>query len=164
MTRRCAPWLAGPVGLLEVGNVARFVLTDPRARAAFPEWQRVADDQTAHVRARGGSDDPYLAALIEELVAAGAWSAERHPVSPLPPNFTGLERWRHPEVGELRLAYEIMELPAADQTLVVYLPDDEATSTALDRLTGRRPGALRPVPEPASAPTPAAAPAQSQSA
>jgi hypothetical protein len=52
----------------------------------------------------------------------------------------------HPHVGEVRLAYETLELPADDdQHLVVHLPADDASAAALDRLTGRRPGALRAV-------------------
>ena len=50
----------------------------------------------------------------------------------------------HPEVGELRLAYETLELPDG-QRLVVYLPAADATSGALDHLAGRQPGALRAV-------------------
>ena len=44
----------------------------------------------------------------------------------------------------LRLAYETLDL-ADDQRMIVYLPADHATSAALDRLTGRQPGALRAV-------------------
>jgi hypothetical protein len=37
-------------------------------------------------------------------------------------------------------------MPDADeQRLVVHMPDDESTSAALDRLTGRQPRALRAV-------------------
>jgi hypothetical protein len=37
-----------------------------------------------------------------------------------------------------------VDLPDPDrQRLVIYLPDDPATSKALDRLPGRAPGALR---------------------
>ncbi|WP_438829324.1 hypothetical protein [Streptomyces luomodiensis] len=39
-----------------------------------------------------------------------------------------------------------MELPADDdQRLVVHIPADDASAAALDRLTGRRSGALRAV-------------------
>ena len=45
------------------------------------------------------------------------------------------------------MAYETLDLPADDdQRLVVHLPADAATTAALDRLAGRRPGALRAVP------------------
>jgi hypothetical protein len=59
---------------------------------------------------------------------------------------TGVKRLLHPEVGELRVAYETLQLPDADdQRLVVYLSADDATGAALDRLTGRHPGGLRAV-------------------
>jgi hypothetical protein len=62
------------------------------------------------------------------------------------PGRTGVERLVHPDAGELRLTYETLELPDADdQRLVVYLPADDATAAALARLTGRQPGALRVV-------------------
>jgi hypothetical protein len=49
-------------------------------------------------------------------------------------------------VGEVQLAYEARELPADDdQHLVVHLPADDASAAALDRLTGRRSGAVRAV-------------------
>ncbi len=52
----------------------------------------------------------------------------------------------HPDAGELRLNYESLQVSDMDgQRLVVYLPADEATAGALDRLTGRQPGALRVV-------------------
>ena len=45
------------------------------------------------------------------------------------------QRWHHPVAGELRLAREVLELPAADaQQLVVFLPADETTADALSRL------------------------------
>ena len=57
-----------------------------------------------------------------------------------------MKRIFHPEVGELRVAFETLQLPDVDdQRLVVYLPNDEATSAALDVLAGRQPGALRSV-------------------
>lgn len=62
------------------------------------------------------------------------------------PRRTGVDVVAHPEVGSLRLAFETLSLPDADgQRLVVHLPADDATSAALDRLNGRRPGALRAV-------------------
>jgi hypothetical protein len=58
----------------------------------------------------------------------------------------GVRRMTHPQGGPLRLAYETLDLPADDdQRLMVYLPADEATAAALDRLTGRRPYALHAV-------------------
>jgi hypothetical protein len=50
----------------------------------------------------------------------------------------------HPEAGELRLAYETLDLSADDdQRLVVHLPADAATSAALDGLDRRQPPVSR---------------------
>ncbi|MET9432344.1 helix-turn-helix transcriptional regulator [Streptomyces sp. NPDC003036] len=141
--------LAGPVGLLEGAppNLARFVFADGRAREAFPDWDRVADEQVAALKQGPFRSDPHVAALADELgVTAGAEFTERVRTLPGLPAPTGITRLKHPEAGALRLAYETLELPADDdQRLVVHLPADDATAAALDGLTGRRPGALRAV-------------------
>jgi transcriptional regulator with XRE-family HTH domain len=141
--------LTGPIGLLDTQppNLARFVLTDPRARTAYPDWDRVADQQVAILRLEASRSHPHGAELVDELtITAGAPFTDRLAAPPSLPDRTGVERLAHPEVGELRLAFEILELPEADaQRLVVYLPADDATSAALDRLSGRQPGALRAV-------------------
>jgi transcriptional regulator with XRE-family HTH domain len=131
--------LAGPVGLLDGDppNVVRFVFTDPRARTAYPEWDLVADRWAAGLPVVHRRGDPYLAELVEELtVTAGAAFTRRLRAAEVPRR-TGVERFAHPGVGELRLAYETLDLPDADdQRLIVHLPADAATSAALDRLTG----------------------------
>ncbi|MDX6313196.1 MAG: hypothetical protein QOF44_2660 [Streptomyces sp.] len=141
--------LAGPVGILDgrPPNLARFVFTDDRARTAYPEWDRVADEQVAGLKREPFRTDPHVTMLTDELtVVAGLPFAERLGTLPGIPKRSGVERLVHPQAGELRLAYEILALPDGDdQTLLVHLPADEATSAALDRLNGRRPGALRAV-------------------
>jgi transcriptional regulator with XRE-family HTH domain len=141
--------LALPTGLLdgEPPNLVRYLFTDPRARSVFLDWDEVADAQVATVRADSMSGDPHVAELAADLsVVAGAPFSERFEAPPRAASRAGTQRLRHPEVGELRLAYETLELPDADnQRLVVFLAADEATSAALDRLTGRHPGALRAV-------------------
>ena len=62
------------------------------------------------------------------------------------PVTNGVARMNHPDAGPLRLAYERLDLSADDdQHLLINLPADHATTAALDRLTGRRPGGLRAV-------------------
>jgi transcriptional regulator with XRE-family HTH domain len=141
--------LAGPIGLLEGNwpNLARFVFTDPRARTAYLDWNRVADEQVACLKRGPGRSDVHVGVLMDELtVSCGAEFAGRLEALPGLPKASDVTRMAHPEVGELRLAYETLELPADDdQRIVVYLPADSATTAALDRLTGRRPGSLRAV-------------------
>jgi transcriptional regulator with XRE-family HTH domain len=130
--------LAGPIGLLdaEPPNLVRFLFTDSRARAAFPGWDRIADEQVATLKLAASLGDPYVAQLADELsIIAGVPFTDRWQAPLTIPNRTGLERWVHPDAGELLLAYETLDLPSADeQRLVVHLPADDATSTVLDHL------------------------------
>ncbi|MER6995643.1 helix-turn-helix transcriptional regulator [Streptomyces sp. NPDC000410] len=142
--------LMGPLGLLDdtPPNLARFVFTDDRARTAFPDWDHVADEQVAALKQGPFRADPAVAVLADELtVTAGTAFAGRVDTVPGLPRSGGIMRLVHPEADDaLRLAYETLELPAEDdQRLIVHLPADDATAAALDRLTGRRPGALRAV-------------------
>lgn len=141
--------IAAPIGLLDgrPPNLIRFLFTDPRARAAYPDWARAADDQVAELRMGSANGDPHVTALVDELsAAAGTAFTDRLAAPPGVPARSGVERVVHPDAGELRLAYETLDLPAADgQRIVVHLPADDATATALDHLAGRRPGALRRV-------------------
>ncbi len=141
--------IAGPIGLLDaqLPNLVRFVFTDARARAAYPEWDRVADEQVANLKIESYRADPHTAELADELtITAGTPFTDRLKAPPTLPQRTGVERLVHPGVGELRLAYETLELPDADgQRLIVYLPADDVTSAALGRLTERQPGTLRAV-------------------
>lgn len=139
--------LARPLGLLDAqpANLIRYVFTDPRARTAFPDWESVADEHAANLRVETHRGDPHTVALTDELTeTAGSALTDRLRRAPEPPNRAGVERMAHPEVGVLRLAYETLDLADTDEPrLVVLLPADDATSAALDELTGRHPRALR---------------------
>lgn len=140
--------LTRPLGLLDTSppNQVFFLLTDPRAREAYPDWSAIVDEQIAylHTYRRG---DPGVDALAETLTAAaGDAFARRWRQRPLTSGRTGLHAIAHPDVGPLRLTFEALDLGDHDhQRLIVYLPADHASSTALDQLVGRHPGSLRPV-------------------
>ncbi|MEW9527193.1 helix-turn-helix domain-containing protein [Microbispora sp. NPDC049125] len=141
--------LTGPIGLLDhrPANLLRYLFADPRARAAYPEWKRVADERLAGLKRGVSRDDPHVEHLVDELtLAVGAPFTDRLKAPRGPAGRTGLELMAHPEAGQLRLAYETLDLSDDDsQLLIAYLPADDATAARLDRLTGRRPGALRAV-------------------
>ncbi|QWB26340.1 MULTISPECIES: helix-turn-helix domain-containing protein [Streptomyces] len=142
--------LAGSLGLLddERPNLLRYLFTDERARDAYRDWDRVADDLVARLRHGAPLRDPYVAELADELtVTAGADFADRFADLALAPRRTGSQHIEHPEAGSLRLLHETLVLPDEGQRLIVHLPADDATAAALDRLDGRRPGALRAVGE-----------------
>ncbi|MFI7612415.1 helix-turn-helix domain-containing protein [Nonomuraea terrae] len=138
----------GPVGLLDGDdpNLIRYVFADSRARIAFPDWSRVADEQAAALKLDNAPGDDYAAELTAELAfAAGEEFTSRMAAPAAPPPAAPVERLAHPEAGELRLAREQLHLSDGEQRIVVYVAADAATAAALDHLTGRRPGALRAV-------------------
>jgi hypothetical protein len=112
----------------------------------------MADEQVADLHAGAAAADTDLADLVAE-VAAGAGPAftDRWAAQGGYTKRTGVRRLVHPDVGELRIAFETLQLPDPDeQRLLVWLPADDATSAALDQLNGRYPGALHAVAQAAS--------------
>ena len=85
--------------------------------------------------ARSGPIDEHFAAVVDGLAVepefAVRWDA--HPVAE---RRRGQLRLDLPEVGELALAYEVLELPDAEQQLVSWLPADEDAAARLERITG----------------------------
>lgn len=141
--------LARPLGILDADepNLAWYTFTDPRARAAYPDWDDVADGQAANFRAEVRGCDDDTRAFAEGLArVAGREFSDRWDRGVVSRTRSGITAISHPEVGVLRLAFETLELPDSDrQKLVIYLPADAASSAGLDRLAGRQPGALRSV-------------------
>lgn len=144
--------IGAPIGILDGDppNLIRYTFTDPRARTTFPQWDRVAEEQVANLRAAGRPDE-HAQRFVDELRVEPEFD-ERWSRRGVARKQTGTKLIAHPEVGELRLAFETLSLPDADaQRLVVYLPADDATGVALDRLAGRGPGRLHAVPGSAGA-------------
>ncbi|SHJ92468.1 Helix-turn-helix domain-containing protein [Pseudonocardia thermophila] len=129
--------LARPLGLLDGSppNLARYVVTDPRARSAFLDWADVADEQVAllHARRRG---DCGTAQLVDQLAESAGdeftrrW--ERRPVPDIHPRTIGVT---HPQVGVLRLTPEPLTVAGPDaQWLTVLVAADEVSAEGLVRL------------------------------
>jgi transcriptional regulator with XRE-family HTH domain len=136
--------LVRPLGILdgENPNLVRYLFADPRAKKAFPNWDRVADEHLTALRCAFSPDNPHLQGIADELtVLAGEEFTSRINTVPGPERGSGAERFAHPEVGELRLLYEALHLDGL--RLIVYVPADSEASAALDLLIGVRPGALR---------------------
>lgn len=127
--------LAGPLGLLDVPNLIRHVFLHPAARSIYGDWEGTADAQVARLRAahRRLDGDPVVTGLLAELQQVPAF-AQRWDAHPVSVEEQGPKVLHHPEAGELRLVVESLGLARHDQQLIAWLPDDEATVAALDRL------------------------------
>ena len=116
-------------------NTARFTFLNPKARDFFGEWERSARDIVSTLRAEAGRNpyDRALTDLVGELCTRSDefrtwWAAHdvrRHRA--------GTKHVRHPIVGDLHLAYELMELPA-DEGLSVVTYSAERGSASQDAL------------------------------
>lgn len=127
--------LFGPVGLLDGSppNVNRFLFTDPRARDAFPDWDRTAEMAILQLRL---GDCPETQALITELTRdAGSEFTDLLNRYTEPGSRFGELPFHHPTAGPLRLAYETLDLSIVEpEFLVVCLPGDDQTRKAFDGL------------------------------
>ncbi len=137
--------IARPTGLLdnENPNRTRFVFTDGRSREVFPDWDRVADEQAFDLWL-GPSAERSAQFQAELAPIAGGDFTRRLSRHTLPPR--GRLRWKHPVTGELQLDREVMEFPATDaQQLVVFLPADDVSDEALNRMRRAGGATLRAV-------------------
>ena len=93
-------------------NNARLVFLDPRATTLFREWDVVANDTVALLRAEAGRDpyDRQLSALVGELSTRSDDFRVRWAAHDVRIHSTGVKRLHHPVVGDLDLPFE--SLPA----------------------------------------------------
>jgi transcriptional regulator with XRE-family HTH domain len=102
-------------------NMVRLVFLDPTARDAYPDWDVVAHETVATLRAAAGADldDPRLTELVGELSLKSddfrrLWA--RHDVRE---KASGTKRILHPMVGELVLGYETLRVADAPGQLLI---------------------------------------------
>jgi transcriptional regulator with XRE-family HTH domain len=132
-------------------NSARFTFLDPAAQEFYVVWERTARDLVAHLRSEAGRN-PYdrgLSDLVGELSTRSEpfrtwWAAHN-----VRYHQSGTKRLRHPVVGEIELAYEVMDVSADEGlTIAAYSAEPGSCSAeALDLLAS-----WSGTPEPASIP------------
>jgi transcriptional regulator with XRE-family HTH domain len=117
-------------------NSARFTFLDPAAQEFFIEWESAAKDVVAVLRSRAGGNpyDRALSDLVGELStrsdAFRTWWAAHN----VRYHQTGIKRLHHPIVGDVELAYEVMEL-SADTGLRLTIFTAEPASRSEDALS-----------------------------
>jgi hypothetical protein len=112
-------------------NNARFIFLDPNATEFFRDWNKVANDTVALLRAEAGRD-PYdrgLPDLIGELSTRSDEFRVRWAAHNVRIHTTGVKLIHHPVVGDLELPFESFPL-AADpgQSLLTYVAEPGSPS------------------------------------
>jgi transcriptional regulator with XRE-family HTH domain len=102
-------------------NTIRYTFLHPAARELFVTWEHSAETIAAHLRSLAADvpGDPEVAALIAELLEGSPDFArfwERHDVRQ---RRGEAKRFRHPQVGEFTLTYEVLYL-ADGQRVSIY--------------------------------------------
>ena len=118
-------------GAAKPQNTARFLFLDPRATTFYLDWDRVANDVVAVLRAEAGRDpyDRELSDLVGELSTRSELFRKLWAAHNVRRHDTGLKRFHHPVVGELSLTFEAMELVAdPGLTMTVYTAEPGSRS------------------------------------
>src|SRR3954466_6824843 len=105
-------------------NNARLVFFDPAATSVFRDWETVANDTVALLRAEAGRApyDRRLSDLVGELSTRSEDFRVRWAAHDVRIHNTGIKQLHHPVVGDLDLPFESLPLGAGARTsLVTYL-------------------------------------------
>ncbi|MGK2317630.1 helix-turn-helix transcriptional regulator [Gordonia rhizosphera NBRC 16068] len=112
-------------------NIARFTFLDPRADEVFPDWRRSADDAVAllRVEAARSPDSTAVTGLIGELATRSDEFRVRWAAQQVKAHRRGVKRFIHPDVGELTLRFEVLDLTsAAGLAMIGYTAEPGSTS------------------------------------
>jgi hypothetical protein len=118
-------------------NIARYIWLDPGSRHFFVDWEAAGIATAALLRAVAGRepDAPALRELIGELSTLSPEFRSQWAAHDVRIHHSGRKRVRHPEVGELDLSYQSVDLPIANRAvhdLTIYTAEPGTTSE--DRL------------------------------
>lgn len=115
-----SPLFLDPAG---TPNTARFAFLDPRGQEFWRDWDVVASDMVAVLRAEAARQpyDKGLTNLIGELSTRSEEFRQRWAAHGVMRHLNGEKRVHHPEVGDIDLTYETMELTTdTGLTLIAY--------------------------------------------
>jgi len=112
-------------------NNARFIFLDPQATEFFRDWDKVANDTVALLRAEAGSDpdNRQLSDLVGELSTRSDEFRVRWAAHDVRIHTTGVKLLHHPVVGDLALEFESFALVGdPGQSLLTYTAEPASPS------------------------------------
>ncbi|MFJ3406238.1 helix-turn-helix domain-containing protein [Promicromonospora sp. NPDC090134] len=119
-------------------NMARWTFLSAEARALYDDWEVIAAEAAAVLRADAGAhpDNPTLNELVGELTVKSADFRRLWADHGIFRCGFGTIRMTHPVAGPLSVDYEALDVPAAtDQKIVVYMaPEGSRSEDALRML------------------------------
>ncbi|MBC2640854.1 MULTISPECIES: helix-turn-helix domain-containing protein [unclassified Rhodococcus (in: high G+C Gram-positive bacteria)] len=129
-----APVFARATG---VPNLVRFIFFDPHADDVFPEWNTAADDAVAllRVEAAHSPHSTVVTGLVGELATRSEEFRTRWAAHDVKAHRHGVKQFRHPDVGDLSLTFNVFDITgAAGLSLVGYTAEPQSPSEQALRL------------------------------
>ena len=125
--------VSGP--LTARANLARFQFLGPASREFYPDWDVMARMCVGVMHAEVGRNPGHrgLQDLVGELSTRSTDFAELWAAHDVRIHGAGTKRFHHPEVGELTLAFEELQV-TADDGLTLYVYSAEPGSAAEEKL------------------------------
>lgn len=116
-------------------NLARVQFLDPASRDFYPDWDLFAQMCVAIIRNAAGKDPHHrgLQDLVGELSTQSEIFRELWAAHDVRTHGSGTKRFNHPEVGELNLAYEELNV-TAEEGLALYIYTAEPGSESHQKL------------------------------
>ena len=112
-------------------NLARFAFLDPRSRNFYPDWDYSANVAVSILRTEAGRapQDRGLSDLVGELSTRSEEFRVRWAAHNVRLHEAGVKQFHHPVVGDLTLAYDVLELSAdAGLSLIAYTAEPGTSS------------------------------------
>jgi transcriptional regulator with XRE-family HTH domain len=116
----------------EKPNLARFIFLDPRARNYYVDWPLARSLTAAMLRFEAGRDplNRDLTALIGELSMLSPQFRKDWADQDVHEHRTGQKVYRHPEVGEIEITYDVFEMPGEPGLSIGTYSAEEGSASA----------------------------------
>jgi transcriptional regulator with XRE-family HTH domain len=112
-------------------NLARFIFLDPRAKEYYADWPLARSMTAAMLRFEAGRDplNSDLTALIGELSTLSPQFRNDWADRDVHEHRTGQKVYRHPEVGEIEITFDVFELPGeTGLSICTYSVEEDSES------------------------------------
>jgi transcriptional regulator with XRE-family HTH domain len=121
-----------PIFETDKPNLARFIFLDSRAKDFYADWPLACRLTAAMLRFEAGRDplNKDITVLIGELSTRSPQFRTNWAELDVHEHRTGRKVYRHPDVGELELSYDVFELPGEPGLSIVTFSAQEGTPSA----------------------------------
>ncbi|WP_420367188.1 helix-turn-helix transcriptional regulator [Curtobacterium sp. L1-20] len=121
-------------------NMTRMLFLDAHTRELYARWQEEAVRAVSSLRVLGGRspDDAELTALVGELTMKSPEFAKLWAKHPVENCVSGAKSFRHPDVGDFELNFEVLTPPDdSGHRVLMYTPDAGSAGSNALKLLGR---------------------------